>query len=223
VPREREHGRPRAARGPGLLGAGWPAPDQVAETCYAEGTTIDETDTMTSFEAEIEIVEDGFFHPLVRAEQDLVDAHQFRHVGVVGLSNTVQFVRTKVRVGATEPASDDLVVWAHYPRMSDDDVTRTASVLRSAFPDTSITFVLDVALLERGGDVYQANIEAWNAEAREALRGVSAVCAAQCWGTLADVESVSVRLDGVLYSARMRPRAATWLAFISIGHELPQV
>jgi len=169
---------------------------------------------MTSFEAEIEIVEDGFFHPLVRAEDDLVDAHRFRHVGVVGLPSTVQFVRTRVRVGPAEPSSD-LVIWAHYPRMSDDAVARTDSVLRSAFPDTSITFVLDVVLRDRGGDVYQADVEAWNAETREALRGISAVCAAQCWGTLADVESVNVRLGGVLCAARMQARAAAWFASVS--------
>src|SRR5262245_35651532 len=108
---------------------------------------------MATFDARIEIAEDGFFHPLAQAEQDFVDANRFRHIGLSGLPASVQFVRTLVHLRSNEAPSKHIVIWAHYPRMSDDHVARTAAVLRSAFPDTPATFVFEVVLNERG-DVY---------------------------------------------------------------------
>lgn len=170
-----------------------------------------------TLDARIEIIDDGFFHPRDQFERDHTDANRFHHVPVSGLAISAQFVRTLVHLPSTESPSGHLVIWAHVPRRNDDAVARMASSLQAAFPDTPATFVIDVSLLNRGEWTYDADIRAWSADPRVA--GVSAVCAAQCWGTLADIQRVTVRIDGRLYCATMQSGDGAWLASVALSNE----
>jgi hypothetical protein len=168
---------------------------------------------MTPFDAGIRIVDDGFFHPIAELSHDFIDSNRFHHVPVEGLTVSVQFVRTSVQL-ASARASDHLVLWVNYPRMDDAALGLSASAISGAFPGTPATFVRDVAL-KYVADRVDVDTQATTTQEHAAHQAIAAVCAAQCWGTLADVERITIRLDGVAYFVRMRCEPPVWRAIVS--------
>jgi hypothetical protein len=170
---------------------------------------------MTTLDAKIQIVDHGFLHPRGQLSRDSLEVNEFHHVGVDALPQTVQFVRATVVLQSTGQPSDHLVIWGHFPRMTDDQVATSDAAIRSAFPGMSVTFVLSVELLG-DSELKTANIEARDTDPTTDFRSVCAVCAAECWGTLADIEAVTVRMADVSYRATMQSSANGWLASAAV-------
>jgi len=168
---------------------------------------------MTPFDASIRIVDDGFLHPIDELSHDFIDSNRFHHLPVEGLTVSVQFVWTSVQL-ASSAASEHLVLWVNYPRMNDSVLDLSASALSGAFPGMPATFVRDVTLTYVA-DRVDVDTQATTTQEHPAHQAIAAVCAAQCWGTLADVERITIRLDGVAYFVRMRCEPPVWRAMVS--------
>ena len=168
---------------------------------------------MTPFDATIRITDDGFLHPRAELPRDFVDSNRFHHLPVEGLPVRVQFVRTIVQLASSEP-SDHLVLWVNYPRMDDAVLALSASAISSAFPDMPATFVRNVTLTHLAERV-DVDTQASSTREHATRQGIAAVCGAQCWGTLADVERITVHLDGVAYFVRMRLERPGWRAMVA--------
>jgi hypothetical protein len=88
-------------------------------------------------------------------------------------------------------------------------------VIARAFPDTPATFVRDVALTYLAESV-DVDTQVSTSQEHAAAHGIAAVCAAQCWGTLAEIERITVRLAGLAYLTRMRCESPdVWHATVS--------
>jgi hypothetical protein len=97
--------------------------------------------------------------------------------------------------------------------MDDAGVALSAAAISSAFPGTPATFVRDVTLTYVA-DRVDVDAHVMTTHGHSAREAIAAVCAAQCWGTLADVERITVHLDGVAYLVRMRCEPPVWAATV---------
>lgn len=168
---------------------------------------------MTRFEATVGITDNGFFEPRTELPHHLVETDRFRVVPLEGLPESLQFVRTRV-APASDEVADHLVLWAHFPRLEDTVLEACAGVIANAFPDAPVTFVLDVAFTSLANRVeIETQIRTYLPGAGR--HGVAAACATLCWGTLAEVERVTVRSAGRVYVAQMRSDSDAW--YITVG------
>ncbi len=168
---------------------------------------------MTPFDATVRIVNDGFLRPSAELSRELVDSNGFQQLPIEGLPVSVQFVRVVVQLTSLEPR-EHLVLWVHYPRLDDATLALSARAIWGAFPGMPATFVRDVTLTPLGERV-EVDMEASSLQQRGTREGIAAVCAAQCWGVLADVERITLRLDGAAYLVRMRAEPPAWRALVA--------
>ena len=91
-------------------------------------------------EGTVEVLEDGFFHPLERFSGDEVDAHHFHHVGVAGLPASVQFVRARVKLEAE--TSEQIIIGAYAPVLTERAMRSVITALAPLHEARQLSFAV---------------------------------------------------------------------------------